>query len=121
MPTYEYECTSCGHTFDQFQVMTAEPLKKCPKCKKKVRRLLGAGGGLIFKGSGFYSTDYRSPTYSEKANKDKESASAKTESTPAKTESAPAKTESAAKTESKPARSEKSGAAPTGKAKEVRS
>jgi len=115
MPTYEYECTSCGHTFEKFQVMTAEPLKKCPKCSKKVRRLLGRGSGLIFKGSGFYSTDYRSPTYSEKAKKDTESSTPKTESAPAATESKPASSES------KPASSTKSGAAPANKAKQVRS
>jgi len=59
MPTYEYECTECGHLFEVFQSITAEPIKKCPKCNEKVRRLLGAGVGIIFKGSGFYATDYR--------------------------------------------------------------
>ncbi len=59
MPTYEYECTKCGHEFEQFQSIKDEPLKRCPKCKCKVRRLLGSGAGIIFKGSGFYETDYR--------------------------------------------------------------
>lgn len=59
MPTYEYECLSCGHVFEQFQNMSDEPLKKCPKCGKKVRRNIGAGAGIIFKGSGFYETDYK--------------------------------------------------------------
>jgi len=59
MPTYEYECTACGHTFELFQNITAQPVSLCPKCKKKVRRLIGGGGGIIFKGSGFYATDYR--------------------------------------------------------------
>jgi putative FmdB family regulatory protein len=67
MPTYEYECTACGHVFEKFQSIKDEPLKRCPKCKRKVRRLLGAGAGLIFKGSGFYITDYRKPGYAEKA------------------------------------------------------
>ena len=60
MPTYEYECTSCKHTFDAFQSMTDDPLEKCPKCGKKLRRLIGGGMGIFFKGSGFYSTDNRS-------------------------------------------------------------
>ena len=63
MPTYEYECQKCGHHFDQFQSITAEPLQKCPKCKGRVKRLLGTGAGIIFKGSGFYATDYRSDGY----------------------------------------------------------
>ena len=57
MPTYGYECTSCGHTFDAFQSMKDEPLKKCPKCGKKIRRLINGGTGVIFKGGGFYVTD----------------------------------------------------------------
>lgn len=72
MPTYEYECAKCGKTFDVFQSMKDEPLKKCPdkKCKGKVKRLLGTGAGLIFKGSGFYITDYRSEGYKQAAKKD---------------------------------------------------
>lgn len=57
MPTYEYECKSCGHTFDVFQNMSDEPLKVCPECGKELRRLIGGGTGIIFKGSGFYVTD----------------------------------------------------------------
>ncbi len=59
MPTYEYECLHCGHTFEVFQKMTDKALNKCPKCNKKVKRLIGSGSGIIFKGSGFYATDYR--------------------------------------------------------------
>ena len=60
MPTYEYECPKCGHAFEQFQSMRDEPLKKCPKCNKAgVKRLVGGGAGLIFKGTGFYITDYK--------------------------------------------------------------
>lgn len=59
MPTYEYECTHCGHSFERFQKITDQALDKCPKCEKKVRRLIGSGAGIIFKGTGFYATDYR--------------------------------------------------------------
>jgi putative FmdB family regulatory protein len=60
MPTYEYACPKCGHQFEQFQSMRDEPLKKCPKCGKTgLKRLVGGGAGLIFKGSGFYITDYK--------------------------------------------------------------
>jgi len=59
MPTYEYECTKCGHSFEFFQGMRDEPLKKCPKCSGFVKRLIGKGAGIIFKGSGFYATDYK--------------------------------------------------------------
>lgn len=72
MPTYDYECGACGHAFEEFQSIKAEPTKKCPKCgKKKVRRLIGIGAGVIFKGSGFYQTDYRSESYKAGAAKDK--------------------------------------------------
>lgn len=66
MPTYEYECPECG-IFDVFQNMNDERLKRCPKCKRKVVRLLGTGAGVIFKGSGFYQTDYRNPAPGKKA------------------------------------------------------
>lgn len=60
MPTYEYACTKCDHHFEQFQSMLDKPLKKCPKCgKQSLKRLIGGGAGLIFKGSGFYITDYK--------------------------------------------------------------
>jgi len=72
MPTYEYKCKKCGYQFEEFQSMTDPPLRRCPRCKGKVKRLLGAGAGFIFKGSGFYQTDYRSPSYREQAKKEKE-------------------------------------------------
>ncbi len=59
MPTYEYECTHCGHKFEAFQKITEAALNKCPKCNHKVRRLISSGVGIIFKGTGFYATDYR--------------------------------------------------------------
>jgi putative FmdB family regulatory protein len=72
MPTYEYECEECGNTFDVYQSIKAEPIKECPKCCGHVRRLIGAGAGVIFKGSGFYATDYRSENYKKEARKDKD-------------------------------------------------
>jgi len=72
MPTYEYICEECGYEFEQFQSITAKPLRKCPKCgKRKLRRLIGTGSGVIFKGSGFYQTDYRSKSYKEAEKKEK--------------------------------------------------
>ena len=72
MPTYDYECDACGHAFEEFQSIKAEPIRKCPQCgRKKVRRLIGIGAGVIFKGSGFYQTDYRSESYKAGAAKDK--------------------------------------------------
>lgn len=91
MPTYEYECQKCGRHFDAFQRMSAEPYKICPEelCqttpwgKGEVKRLLGTGAGLIFKGSGFYITDYRSEGYKSSAKKEtaSESSSSKTSET----------------------------------------
>jgi putative FmdB family regulatory protein len=60
VPTYEYECKKCGHRFDEFQSIKDEPIKKCPECKAAVKRLIGPGAGIIFKGKGFYQTDYKS-------------------------------------------------------------
>src|SRR5438067_12736800 len=75
MPTYEYHCDACEHHFDEFQSMMEPPLKKCPKCKKsKLRRLLGTGAAIIFKGSGFYQTDYRSESYKSGAKADENKA-----------------------------------------------
>jgi putative FmdB family regulatory protein len=70
MPTYEYQCRSCAHRFDAFQSITASPLARCPRCGKKVDRLISAGAGFLFKGSGFHTTDYRSKPYAEAAKKD---------------------------------------------------
>src|SRR5215471_13040125 len=106
MPTYDYSCDACHHEFEVFESITAQPQKKCPKCKKnKLRRLFGAGGGLIFKGSGFYQTDYRPESYKKAAEADKpknESSDSKSETTKTETKATPAKSES--KSESKPAK-----------------
>ena len=79
MPTYEYECKKCGRRFERFQKMTARPVSRCPSCRGAVRRLISAGGGIIFKGSGFYATDYRSKSYlkAQKKEKDKQEGSKK--------------------------------------------
>lgn len=73
MPTYEYQCAECGHHFEQFQLIKAKALRECPVCGvHKLQRLIGSGGALIFRGSGFYQTDYRSESYQKAAKVDKE-------------------------------------------------
>ena len=86
MPTYEYACPKCGHHFEQFQSMRDEPLKTCPKCRKGgLKRLIGGGAGLIFKGSGFYITDYKNKGMSQAASKESKPASeSKAPAAPAK-------------------------------------
>jgi putative FmdB family regulatory protein len=68
MPTYEYECTRCGHRFEKFHSISGPAPKRCPECRCKVKRMISGGAGLLFKGSGFYTTDYRSDGY-KKASK----------------------------------------------------
>lgn len=76
MPTYDYECDACGHEFELFQSISEPVKRKCPECKKpKLRRLFGTGAAVVFKGSGFYQTDYRSDSYKQAAEKDKKSSS----------------------------------------------
>jgi putative FmdB family regulatory protein len=107
MPTYDYECEKCGKSFEAFQSMKDSAFETCPESacametwgKGKVRRLLGTGAGLIFKGSGFYITDYRSEGYKQAAQKD----SAGSSGSAAKSDSKPAESKPAPKTESKPA------------------
>lgn len=97
MPTYDYQCSACKHKWEEFQSIKAPPTKKCPECKKaKAERLIGTGAGIIFKGSGFYQTDYRSSAYSKAAEADK---SAQSEAS---------KSDSSSKSESKPAESKSS-------------
>jgi len=69
MPTYQYKCKKCGHLFEVFHSMSAEPIKICPKCKGPVKRLIGPGSGPIFKGSGFYQTDYKNKETASPAKK----------------------------------------------------
>lgn len=90
MPTYEYKCEACGHAFEKFQSIMAAPIKQCPACgKRKVKRLIGIGAGVIFKGGGFYCTDYRSEGYKSAAKSDSASKpSGDTSATAGKTGSA---------------------------------
>jgi putative FmdB family regulatory protein len=107
MPTYQYVCDGCDHTFDEFQYFSEEPLKKCPACKKnKLRRAFGTGAAVLFKGSGFYETDYRSESY-------KSGAKAESEATkPAKAEAkadSPPKPEANGSTTGTPGKAKKTG------------
>lgn len=91
MPTYQYRCSKCGHEFEEFQSMTDEPITVCPKCHGRTRRLITGGSGLLFKGSGFYITDYRSSQY--KADQKKESSASSgstTDKAPKSTDTKPA-------------------------------
>lgn len=105
MPTYDYECRKCGKTFEAFQSMKDKPFQMCPEDKCQVtpwghgdvKRLLGTGAGLIFKGSGFYITDYRSEGYKKAAKKDSDGGGAKKESKPAEKAAAPTTTAPAPK------------------------
>lgn len=94
MPTYEYICENCGFELEKFQNITAKPLRTCPECgKRKLKRLIGTGSGIIFKGSGFYQTDYRSESYKKAAESEKKSTDNKKKET--------SKTAKQSKTESK--------------------
>jgi len=89
MPTYEYECDACGHEFEELQTMSERPIRKCPKCKKlRVRRLISGGAGVIFKGSGFYETDYKrkrgAPAAAETSKDSKDSGGGDSTASPAK-------------------------------------
>ena len=88
MPTYEYKCLECGHRFEAFQSMTDPLLRKCDACGGKLKRLIGTGAGFIFKGAGFYATDYRSESYRQAEKKESSSVSAGSD---ASTKSAPPK------------------------------
>jgi len=104
MPTYQYLCKNCGFEFEKFQSITARPLRKCPKCgKAHVKRLIGTGAGVIFKGSGFYQTDYRSEGYKEAEKKEKEFTSAKKTTAESKDSKPSEKTKPDAKAKNKPA------------------
>src|SRR3954462_12428494 len=105
MPTYDYICDGCGHEFEEFESIKADPQKVCPEChESKLRRKIGAGAAIIFKGSGFYQTDYRSESYKQRAAADKpadsssskpaDSSSSSSSSTASSPSPAPAKSDS---------------------------
>lgn len=95
MPTYQYECQKCGYQFERFQSISDKPLTRCekPRCKGKIKRLIGTGAGLLFKGSGFYITDYRSSSYKEAAKKDSGSSTSTATTATTKSDSKPAASE----------------------------
>ena len=93
MPTYDYRCNACGHEFELFQQMSAKPKRSCPSCKKlKLERLIGTGAAVLFKGSGFYETDYRSASYKKaaEAEKPKSDSGASSKATDANPDAKPA-------------------------------
>lgn len=93
MPTYDYRCNGCGHAFEHFQAISDKLLRKCPECgKPKLERLIGAGAGFLFKGAGFYITDYRSNSYQEGAKKESGAPATPAAGDPAATPAKPAAT-----------------------------
>jgi putative FmdB family regulatory protein len=106
VPTYEYMCENCGNEFEQFQTIKARPIRRCPKCgRTALKRLIGVGAGVIFKGSGFYQTDYRSESYkkAEKGEKETADAGTKEKKTEAKDSKSGEKTEPGTKDKKKSA------------------
>ncbi len=102
MPTYDYRCDGCGHEFERFQSMTAKVLRTCPECgERKLKRLIGSGGAVIFKGSGFYQTDYRSASSKKAAEADKKKDETKSGKKDGKTEGTSAKSKPKPTTDNK--------------------
>jgi len=105
MPTYDYECDACGHKFELFQSISEPVQKKCPDCSKmKLRRLFGTGAAVVFKGSGFYQTDYRSENYKKAAEKDKPASESKSEGKSESKSSSDSKSTSKSKSDKKPSK-----------------
>ncbi|QNN23900.1 zinc ribbon domain-containing protein [Planctomycetales bacterium ZRK34] len=113
MPTYDYRCDNCGHELEVFQSMSASPLRKCPECGRlKLKRLIGTGAGVIFKGGGFWETDYRSDSYKKDAEAEKKPAESKSDKktetkSEKKTEKKKTDTAKSAAKKSKPAKDSK--------------
>jgi putative FmdB family regulatory protein len=105
MPTYDYECSECDHKFELFQQMSDSVKRKCPECgKNRLKRLIGTGAGIIFKGGGFYETDYRSDSYKKAAAEDKKSSDSGASDTQSSKDTKKSKPEPATKKDSKPAK-----------------
>ena len=126
MPTYEYECEACGHAFDLFQQMSDAVKRKCPKChKRSLQRRVGIGAGVLFKGSGFYETDYRSDSYRKAAEAEKKStavasADGKVEASKSEAPKAEAKPVADAKNDSAPAKKSRATSSRTSRKKSSR-
>jgi putative FmdB family regulatory protein len=107
MPTYDYECDACGHTFELFQSISEPVKKKCPDCgKPKLRRLFGTGAAVVFKGSGFYQTDYRSDSYKKAASADKPAGDSSSSSDGGKKSESKSESKPIAKSETKPSKTD---------------
>jgi len=101
MPTYDYSCKNCGHQWEVFHSMKQKPIRKCPECGKlKAERMIGSGGGIIFRGSGFYETDYRSDSYKKAATADKKTSEKSSESKPSSDNKSETKSDSKASSSS---------------------
>src|SRR6188474_1130151 len=122
MPTYDYVCDACEHAFEHFQSMKDDALTKCPQCKKKkLRRLIGAGAAVVFKGSGFYQTDYRSESYKKAAEKDKPASESKSDAKSDSKSDSKSESKSESKNESKPSTESKSDSKSSGKSEKKKS
>ena len=103
MPTYDYQCNNCEHEFEFFQSMNAKVLKKCPECGKlSLKRLIGSGAAVLFKGSGFYTTDYRSDSYQKQAKAEKEKQNPKKDKSKTESSGSSEKKKGSGETDSKP-------------------
>src|SRR5262245_49691480 len=110
MPTYDYECQACDHVWEEFQPITSKPTKKCPECgKPKAKRKIGPGAGIIFKGSGFYHTDYRSDSYKKAADADSKSQKGPESKSEGSKSDTKTESKSESKSESKPAPTDSGG------------
>jgi len=117
MPTYQYKCPACGHEFEEFQSIKDAPIETCPACGEKTRRIISGGAGLIFKGSGFYITDYRSDSYNKAAKKDSHSgadSSGSSGGSESKSSKAPAQTPPATKSNTGQVKPKKTTPSPKG-------
>jgi putative FmdB family regulatory protein len=104
MPTYDYRCRKCGHRFELFHSIKDDTIKRCPRCKGRADRMISGGAGILFKGSGFYATDYRSSQYNEKAKQERSGESGAAEKSGAGGADKPAKSEKSSEPKTTPPR-----------------